>query len=177
MTLETVALPYLAEIRRGLLISMADVLAHDPAVKVSLLPVEAPYPVFNPGMVDTEDGFLMVARCSSLVNHREGHYVCERPPQITRSYLLRLDAAGRLMEQVELEEGAPPAGSRWGNIEDMRLFWWQGRLMGMAAVVQEQPDGSLHVMQGLVEIQGRRIVPDALAPVTTQPPMEKTGLR
>ena len=152
------------ELRRGILIHTAAVLADLPDVQVVRVPAQAPYPVFNPGMVATEAGFLLMARSSSYVNFREADYRYLSRPHHTTALLLHLDDEGRLMRQETVDDGELRQAGVNGGIEDVRLFRHEGRVMGIGAAVSHRPDGTWRVGQAMFELDGARIVRPVLVP-------------
>ena len=152
------------ELRRGLLAQATPVLAELSGARVIRVPAEGPYPVFNPGMVSTDDGLMLFARSSSYVKFAEARSLYLSRPHHTTALLLHLDDEGRLMRQETVDDGELRQAGVNGGIEDVRLFRHEGRVMGIGAAVSHRPDGTWRVGQAMFELDGARIVRPVLVP-------------
>jgi predicted GH43/DUF377 family glycosyl hydrolase len=159
-TIEDVNIPFLKEIRRAQVINAAPVISERYAVQRRVLDVpEAPYPVFNPGLVQVGANYLSILRCSSLVNFRDGHFECATEQHNTTSYLLTIDADYQVIKRQLMDDSAVRgAGSPAAyGIEDVRLFLHEGKVWGIGAGIAPGGDRKLSVTQVAFEVEGTRI--------------------
>lgn len=159
-TIENVSIPFLKEIRRAQVINAAPVISERYAVQRRLLDVpEAPYPVFNPGLVQIGAHYLSIVRCSTLVNFVDGHFECATEQHDTISYLLTIDANYQVINLQLIDDSAvrgPGSPAAYG-IEDVRLFLQEGKVWGIGAGIAPGDRGELSVTQVAFEVEGTRI--------------------
>ena len=159
-TIENFSLPLLKEIRCAQVINAAPVISERYPVQRRVLDVpEAPYPVFNPGLVQVGGHYLSIVRCSSLINFRDGHFECATERHDTTSYLLTIDTDYQVIDRQLMDDSAvrgPGSPAAYG-IEDVRLFLHEGKVWGIGAGIAPGDQGKLSVTQVAFEVEGPRI--------------------
>jgi hypothetical protein len=106
------------------------------------LKLDSPYPIFNPSIerVLNGEGFISMIRCTNFIRVNDGD---NRAPDIksnnnhlTFNYLVRLSENFKIIN-VSLVDDSLIKSVAPNGLEDVRLFWSNGRLMGIGAGVDK----------------------------------------
>jgi hypothetical protein len=135
------------------------VLAEHPEAFRCQLTADSPFPLFNPSIIQRDDGgFYCLARSSSLVNDAEWDYRCEQGEHATTNYAFLLDKELRVEACEVLDDRALEELETWikCGLEDCRLFRFQGEIRGIGSVAYVKA-GEYLVRQVVFRLQGIRI--------------------
>lgn len=145
------------------------ILSDFPGVKLSHIKINSPYPVFNPSIERLLDGsgFVSLVRCTNIIKVNDGD---SRVPEINSSekhntvnYLLKLNnnlnlESYCLIDDALIRKIAP------NGLEDARLFWCDGRLMGVGAAIDKSGERGVKVSQVVFSLEDAVISEVYVAP-------------
>lgn len=123
------------------------------------------YPIFNPSIVKNGDGFIVMARQSTLVNYAEYYYEYEESEHRTINYIYHLDANLKVTSVSVLDDSIlrKKDSVAEAGIEDVRLFSYDGEIYGIGAGTRKI-DGHFFVSQIVFKLGNKKIIEYFVAP-------------
>jgi hypothetical protein len=137
----------------------ANVLKRTYSLSPIQLPTSGHNPSVNPGLIETKDGYLVIARSSRLRCYDDVDYIENKEKVDDINYLYRLDSNLQVISSQPLDEQLlrMEGHSIRHCMSDTRLFFWKNQLwaIGAAARIKEKQEV---ISQILFRIENNAVV-------------------
>ncbi len=148
------------ELENLILISTAETLTDKWCLKPISIRVDSEYPSFNPSIIKTPIGYILIARSSNLLNYNDGNYFYKSSPHRTQNFIVNLNNDLEITSQIRLAEcdiNEPGASAEFG-FEDIRLFSWYGEIWAVGAGLKPSAkSNNTEVRQILFKLDGTQV--------------------